>query len=175
MNAGNPAMEITVRRAQRSDVSDIAGLVGCYWEFERIAGFDRARTEANLAALIALPERGACWIAESRGAICAYLLAVYLFSLEHGGMMAEVDEFFVRPESRSAGTGSTILEFAERELRAAGFARIQLQLAVTNDRARGFYGRHGFRRRSGFELLDKPLSEIPAAEESHHAPAGFRP
>jgi ribosomal protein S18 acetylase RimI-like enzyme len=150
---------VTVRRAQRSDVSDIADLAARYWEFEGLAGFARARTEKNLTVLLSLPERGACWIAERGGAICAYLLAVYLFSLEHGGMMAEIDEFFVRPDSRSAGTGTTILQFAEREMKTAGLARVQLQVGVTNHRARGFYERQGYRRRSGYELLDKSLAD----------------
>lgn len=146
-----------VRRAQLSDVADIAALVARYWEFERIAGFERARTKKHLTVLMSLPERGACWVAESAGAIAGYLIAVYVFSLEHGGTMAEIDELFVRPELRCDGTGSALLVESEREMRSAGLVRVQLQLGVTNDRARGFYERHGYRRRSGYELLDKPL------------------
>ncbi|MGO9037354.1 MAG: GNAT family N-acetyltransferase [Steroidobacteraceae bacterium] len=129
-----------------------------YWEFERISGFERARTEKHLSALMSLPERGACWVAQRTGMVAGYLIAVYVFSLEHGGMMAEIDEFFVRPEFRGDGTGSALLVEMEREMRSAGLVRVQLQLGATNDRARGFYERHGYRRRSGYELFDKPLS-----------------
>ncbi len=151
-------MSIKIRRAELSDVADIAALVARYWEFERISGFERARTEKLLSALMSLPARGACWVAQRTGMVAGYLIAVYVFSLEHGGMMAEIDEFFVRPEFRGDGTGSALLVEMEREMRSAGLVRVQLQLGATNDRARGFYERHGYRRRSGYELFDKPLS-----------------
>ena len=151
-------MPTKIRRAELSDVADIAALVARYWEFEQIIGFERARTEKHLSALMSLPERGTCWVAQRTGMMAGYLIAVYVFSLEHGGMMAEIDEFFVRPEFRGDGTGSALLVEMEREMRSAGLLRVQLQLGATNDRARGFYERHGYRRRSGYELFDKPLS-----------------
>jgi ribosomal protein S18 acetylase RimI-like enzyme len=40
---------------------------------------------------------------------------------------------------------------------ARGLVRLQLQLGVDNLRGRAFYERHGFRRRAGYELFDKPL------------------
>ena len=86
-----------------------------------------------------------------------YLVAVFMLSLEHGGLMAEIDEVFVSQEMRSAGLGTQLLEAAERDLAARGLLRLQLQLGVDNEGARRFYERHGFRRRAGYELLDKPL------------------
>jgi len=152
------SMPTKVRRAQLSDAADIAALVARYWEFEEIPGFDPERTEKLLSTLISLPERGHCWVAESRGAIRGYLIVVYVFSLEHGGTMAEIDEFYVHPEFRSGGLGTALLTQSEQEMRSTGLVRVQLQLSVTNDRSRNFYERHGYRRRSRYELLDKPLS-----------------
>jgi GNAT superfamily N-acetyltransferase len=147
-----------IRLARQSDVPNVAFLVSQYWQFEQIAGFDRAHIEKILSGLISLPERGACWVAENAETISGYLIAVYVFSLEHGGTIAELDEFFVRPEFRSGGTGAALLSESERKMRDAGIVRVQLQLGLTNSRARFFYERHGYRRRSGYELLDKPLS-----------------
>jgi GNAT superfamily N-acetyltransferase len=132
-------------------------LTECYWEFESIGGFDRLRIEKLLSGLLSEPERGACWVAIADGRLCGYLLAVFVFSLEHGGLMAEIDEIFVSQPMRSAGTGARLLAEAERELGARGLVQLQLQLGIDNHRARGFYERHGFRRRSGYELFDKPL------------------
>jgi GNAT superfamily N-acetyltransferase len=149
---------LKIIRAQPSDVVRIASLVRLYWEFEGITGFDLTRTEDNLTTLLSLPERGACWLAESVGEIAGYLIVVYVFSLEHGGRMAEIDEFFVCPEYRSAGTGAALLLNSEREMMSMGIVHMQLQLGLTNGRARTFYERYGYRRRGGYELLEKPLS-----------------
>ena len=149
---------MSIRRATATDIADIAGLVERYWEFEAIRGFDRPRIEALLAGLLARPERGACWAAEEDGRLQGYLLAVFMFSLEYGGLMAEIDEVFVAQEARSAGLGSLLVERVEGDLAERGLVRLQLQLGVENHRARRFYERHGFERRSGYELLDKSLA-----------------
>jgi GNAT superfamily N-acetyltransferase len=146
-----------VRVAETEDIAGIALLAERYWEFESIDGFDSERIHALLGDLLANPQRGACWVAEADGRLCGYLLAVFMFSLEHGGMMAEIDEVFVSQDMRSAGTGSFLVAQAERDLAQRGLTRLQLQLGVDNHRARRFYERHGFMRRAGYELLDKAL------------------
>src|ERR1039458_282477 len=136
-----------IRFASTDDAAAIAALVERYWEFESIEGFDRLRVATLLAQLISDPQRGACWVAEAGGRLCGYLLAVFVFSLEHGGLMAEIDEVFVSDEFRSAGLGSLLVTRAERDLAERGMVRLQLQLGVHNESARRFYQRHGFLRR----------------------------
>jgi GNAT superfamily N-acetyltransferase len=150
-------MSFIIRLARDSDVDGIAALVKLYWEFERIDGFDHSRVAALLAELLRRPERGCCWIAEGDRGLEGYLLAVTMFSLEHGGTMAEIDELFVVPDKRSTGIGAALLRQAEQDLATAGLVRVQLQLGVTNQRAKLFYARHGFQTRGGYQLMDKAL------------------
>jgi GNAT superfamily N-acetyltransferase len=147
-----------------ADIPAITALVQRYWDFEAIEGFDARRIAALLGGLLSQPERGACWVAEADGRLCGYLLAVFMLSLEHGGLMAEIDEVFVTEEVRSAGLGSLLVAQAELELVEQGLVRLQLQLGVGNDRARLFYEKHGFRQRAGYELLDKPLRDDKSAQ-----------
>ena len=145
-----------IRLATLADIAGVASLVEQYWVFEDIAGFDRPRIETLLQGLLLEPTRGACWVAEAQENLCGYLLAVFVFSLEHGGLMAEIDEFFVASEMRSSGLGALLLGHAERDFARRGLVRAQLQLGSDNHRGRLFYERHGFLERSGYELLDKP-------------------
>jgi GNAT superfamily N-acetyltransferase len=152
---------VPVRAATAADVPRIAALVQQYWIFESIAGFEQPRIESLLQDLLAAPQRGACWVAESAGQLLGYALAAFIFSLEHGGLTAEIDELFVTPAGRCAGVGSHLLEAAERDFETRGVVRIQLQLAVGNRRARAFYQGRGYFPRAGYELLDKPLRGSP--------------
>lgn len=87
-----------------------------------------------------------------------YLLAVYVFSLEHLGLTAEIDEFFVRHEQRGRGFGARLLQSAESEFQAVRCTNVSLQLGRANAEAREFYRRRGYVERCGYELLDKDLT-----------------
>jgi len=149
---------VAVRCAKGSDVPQLLALVRRYWQFEGLGTFDALRLEVLLQELIRSPVRGQVWVAERTGTLCGYLVLVYLVSLEHQGLMAEIDELFVLPEARGVGLGSALLGAAEAALAHAGCVRLQLQLAVANEAARAFYARRGYQPRAGYGLLDKPLA-----------------
>ena len=154
-------MRPPVRLARDSDAHHIAALVARYWDFENIAGFDRARITALLERFLRHPQLGSCWVAEEGGQLVGYLLAVYLFSLEFGGMMAEIDEFFVLPERRASAIGTALLDAASDAMAQAGFARLQLQLGHQNVSGRRFYERRGFTPLHGYDVLTKSLTPKP--------------
>ena len=150
-------MNAIVRRTVAADIPALLPLIEQYWAFEDIAGFDPARVGRELGRLFADPQLGAGWIAEMNGKAAGYLLAVYVFSLEHLGVTAEIDEFFVLPSRRGHGAGSQLLQAAEAEFTRMNCTNVSLQLGRGNDAAREFYRRHGYSDRAGFELLDKML------------------
>jgi GNAT superfamily N-acetyltransferase len=151
----------SVRRAAAGDIPALLALVEQYWAFEAITGFDSARVGTELKRLFADPPLGAGWFAEANGRPAGYLLAVYVFSLEHLGLTAEIDEFFVLPSCRGHGAGSQLLQAAEAEFARMKCTNVCLQLGCGNDAAREFYRRHGYSDRAGFELLDKTLDGSP--------------
>jgi len=148
---------VNVRPAAPNDIPALLALVRRYWEFEGIEGFPALRVELVLQRLLAEPRLGAVWVAESDGRLVGYLIAVLVLSVEHQGLMAEIDEFFVLPEARSCGVGRQLLAAAETALAARGCVRLQLQLGVASLAGRGFYQHRGYAARAGYELLDKPL------------------
>jgi len=146
-----------IRAAVASDVPGLVSLVRRYWEFEGIAGFDALQIELLLQRLVPESSLGQVFVAADSTGLCGYLALVYVLSLEHRGLMAEIDEFFVVGAARAQGAGGRLLGAAEEALRRRGCVRLQLQLAVANHQARGFYERRGYHSRPGFELLDKAL------------------
>jgi GNAT superfamily N-acetyltransferase len=148
---------VSIRAAVQGDIPQLLALIRRYWEFEGIAGFEALRIELVLRHLIGAPHSGAAWVAEADGQLIGYLVAVIMPSLEHQGLMAEVDEMFVAPEARAHGVGRQLLTSLEQALAARGCVRLQLQLGVANTGARDFYRRLGFAPRDGYALYDKPL------------------
>ena len=146
-----------IREVTVSDISALLPLVAEYWSFESIAGFEAARVAAPLSRLLSAPRLGTGWIAIAEGAAVGYLLAVYVFSLEHLGLTAEIDEFYDSPARRGQAMGAELLGLAEAEFARMGCTNVLLQLSRSNDAARAYYRRRAYRERSGYELLDKML------------------
>jgi GNAT superfamily N-acetyltransferase len=154
-----PASQAVIRLATPGDIPSLLTLVRRYWDFEGIPGFTALRVELLLQRLLADAKLGVVWVAEAEAELVGYLIAVLVLSIEHQGLMAEIDEFFVTPQARSRGIGARLLAMAEDELGARGCVRLQLQLGVGNADARGFYERRGYTRRAGYELWDRDLKE----------------
>ena len=150
-----PTLEI--RTATPADAPTLIPLVGQYWRFEAIEGFDPARVASLLKRVLSDSKLGHAWLATVDGAPAGYLLAVYVFSLEHQGLTAEIDELFVVPQYRGLGLGGRLLETAEETFRGSGCTNVSLQIGRDNNEARAFYRAKGYAGRAGFELVDKSL------------------
>ena len=148
---------VNTRPATLADIERLLPLVEQYWRFEAIEGFDARRLAVLLQRVMSDDSLGHVWLAEVDGNAAGYLLAVFVFSLEHQGLTAEIDEFFVGPAYRSLGIGSQLLAAAEATFRIRGCTNIALQIGRDNDEARAFYRRHGYVDRAGFDLVDKNL------------------
>jgi ribosomal protein S18 acetylase RimI-like enzyme len=152
-----PTASASARVATHDDIGDIVHLVGEYWAFEGLEGFDAAEVAEQLDYLLSDRRLGDVWVCGSPPELAGYLVAVYVFSLEHKGLTAAIDEFFVLPALRGRGLGQSLLAAAEARFRELRCTNVSLQLARENDDARLFYRDRGYADRSGFELLDKNL------------------
>ena len=148
---------ITIQPATVEDIDSLLPMVEQYWKFENIEGFDPARMRALLTRVLEDASVGRIWISRVYGEPAGYLLAVYVFSLEHQGMTAEIDEFFLVPQHRGLGIGARMLAAAEAQFRIEECTNVSLQLGRSNEDARRFYRENGFEGRDGFELVSKML------------------
>ncbi|MEO8016239.1 MAG: GNAT family N-acetyltransferase [Pseudomonadota bacterium] len=148
---------IKINPAAPTDLEVLLPMVEQYWRFEAIEGFDATRMRTLLTRVLEDSNLGRAWVATVYGEPAGYLLAVYVFSLEHQGMTAEIDEFFVLPAHRGLGLGSQMLATAETHFRIEGCTNVSLQLGRRNEAARNFYRRNGFADRDGYDLVSKML------------------
>lgn len=157
----DPRRHAEIRRASAEDIPVLVPLVCDYWVFETLSGFDASHIADALAHLLADGRLGGVWLARFDGVPVGYLIAVYVFSLEHLGLTAEIDELYVAPDHRAGGVGASLLRAAEAAAAEAGCTNVFLQLGRRNHGARRFYARHGYSGREGFDLLEKPFAPHP--------------
>src|SRR5690554_5811713 len=97
--------------------------------------FEPQRAASQLTRLLSDASLGSGWMAFHDGEAAGYLLGVHVFSLEHFGLTAEIDELFVLPRHRGRGFGRALLAAAEGAFRSAGCTSVSLQLGRRNTAA----------------------------------------
>jgi ribosomal protein S18 acetylase RimI-like enzyme len=148
---------LDIRRAELTDIPAIADLVGQYWQFEGIDGYDRARITAVLETAILNEQLGTVFVALSEGNCVGYVVAFSMLSIEYGGVAAEIDELFIVSNFRGDGLGQRLIEALERRLKEQGCRYICMRVARENAKAEHFYQRLGYVRNDDYQMFEKMI------------------
>ena len=122
----------TVRRLRLADLNRIQ-------EIER-ASFGDEAYDRNLFAEFFRQCGELFLVVERDREVCGYMIACIR------GEQAELVSVAVDPAARGRGAASALMESTLRRLRRRGIARIVLMVKATNDTARAFYERYGFKK-----------------------------
>jgi diamine N-acetyltransferase len=136
--------------AQRLELVPVTGpdlplleqLVRAYY-VEDGPAFHEDRQPAALAALTAGEPFGRAWLIRLDGRPVGYVVLSWGFSVEAGGREACVDEFYLMPEVRNHGLGSSALALVEDEARNLAVRRVFLEVQRGN-RVIELYRRAGY-------------------------------
>jgi ribosomal protein S18 acetylase RimI-like enzyme len=115
---------------------------GAYAHFRRVYARALQRAQNGMAVL---------WVAEGEaqrliGQVFVLLNSEFDPQLANGEDRAFIHSFRVRPEFRSRGLGTRLLQKAEADLVARNFKIAGLNVAEDNVAALRFYERHGYRQ-----------------------------
>jgi GNAT superfamily N-acetyltransferase len=105
-----------------------------------------AALEAAIGGMLAEPRYGFILLAHEGKAAVGVAWVSTTWSLEHGGLTSWLEELYVIPTQRSAGTGRALLLEVIARTRALGCAAIDLEVDVEHARAEHLYQREGFSR-----------------------------
>ena len=136
---------LTIDRVDAATLPEAVELLAAQFAEHRIA-LAVERLESALAGLIGAAGYGAVLLAREGGRGVGLAAVSYLWTLEHGGLAAWLDELYVVPERRGAGVGSALLERAAAVALEAGCSTIDLEVDREHQRAERLYERTGFVR-----------------------------
>jgi ribosomal protein S18 acetylase RimI-like enzyme len=88
--------------------------------------------------------RGQVWLILEAETVIGYVALVWSYSLEYGGLAAEVDELYLKPEARGRGVGRAVMKRFFEFCRAENVMLLRLETEPDNEAARGFYETLGF-------------------------------
>lgn len=131
-----------IRRATSADRDAVLTLLRAQFAEHEIAA---DVLPPAIDGLFADPARGELFLAIDAGEAVGIAALLYLWTLEHGGPAAWLDELYVVPERRNAGVGRQLLDTALAAARAHGARAVDLEVDADHQRAAHLYQRAGFR------------------------------
>ena len=142
---------------------DIPALLDMMTDFYAESGYtlDRAHAEQAFTALLGDPRLGRVFMVQRDAADVGYVVVAFVFGMEYGGLMAVVDDLFVRAEHRDIGLGTSALAEVRRICARLGVRAISVEVGNDNPRARKVYDK------TGFEKADRQLMTLRLADSSH--------
>ena len=144
-------------------VGDVRTLVELMAEFYAESSYvlERARAAAAFTVLLSDPRLGRVWLIEQAAAEVGYVVVTFVYGMAYGGLMAFVDDFFVRPAYRNVGLGTAALAAARDACAIHGVRAMAVEVAGDNESALAVY------RRTGFAMTDRKLMVLALAAPTH--------
>jgi len=105
-----------------------------------------AELDQAVRGLVSVEGRGALLVVRDGERVLGVAALSYLWTLEHGGYAAWLDELYVLPGERDRGVGLALLSAALETARAAGAIALDLEVEASHARVEGLYRRNGFKR-----------------------------
>src|SRR5690242_3363495 len=136
-------MSCEVRAAAPADLDAVIALLVAQLREHAI---DTATASIAAAAdgIVRHPERGCILVACEAGAIVGVAALSFVWTIEHGGRSAWLEELYVSPPARGRGIGTALLRAALRTAADAGAAAVDLEVDAGHRRAARLYAREGF-------------------------------
>jgi GNAT superfamily N-acetyltransferase len=144
-------------------IPDIPMLVTLMAEFYAEAGFDLSSEAAarTFGAVLTDERIGRIWLITSDGMAQGYLVVVFGFSMEYGGVRGFVDDFFVRASARYRGLGRMALEAVRQSCVDSGVRVLLVETGPEGHPAQRLY------RRSGYVAVDRVFLTQALARPLH--------
>jgi GNAT superfamily N-acetyltransferase len=137
-------MEIS--RATVEDIPQLCELLALLFDQEAEFRPDSALQAEGVRQIIEFPERGRILALREGKTVVGMVNLLFTVSTALGGRVAILEDMVVRPDCRSRGAGSMLLEAALAFARSSGCLRVTLLTDAANEAAQRFYKRHGFSR-----------------------------
>jgi GNAT superfamily N-acetyltransferase len=147
-------------------MSDISILVELMSEVYAEAGYelDRVHAGAAFATLLGDERLGWSWLIETEGRDVGHIVVTLRFGMEYGGLIACLDDLYVKPEWRNRGLSRVALAEVREFCATAGVRAMTVEVAFDNGPAQAVYRRTGFAEPPNRQLL--ALALAPASHVS---------
>lgn len=142
------------------EIRDIDALVELMGEFYAESGYElnRARAAEAFAEILKDPRLGFVWLIEADGVCAGHVVVTVRYAMEFGGLLACVDDLYVRPAFRNRGLSTGALRDVVDFCRTRDMRAMSVEVGLHNEAALKVYRRTGFAVSEDRQLLALTLA-----------------
>ena len=105
---------------------------------------DITESKQLFETFIANPNLGKSWLVYQNDEIVGYVILTFVFSFEYKGILAFLDELYIKEEHQGKGIGKRVVQFVQQESSQLNVKMLYLEVEEHNENAQKLYLAHDF-------------------------------
>ena len=134
---------ITFSNLQNHQIETITSMMEDFYAIDNYP-IDLETTKKLFQEFIADENLGKCWLICKDDEIVGYFILTFIFSFEYKGLIAFLDELFIKEKHQGKGIGREVLAFIKVQIPKLSLKLLYLEVEHHNENAQKLYIANGF-------------------------------
>lgn len=134
---------ITFQNLQKKDIPAIVSMMQDFYDIDNYL-INIAESKQLFETFMANPNLGKAWLIYQDEEVVGYVILTFVFSFEYKGILAFLDELYIKNEHQGKGFGKLAVRFIQQESSQLNVKMLYLEVEEHNENAQKLYLAHDF-------------------------------
>ena len=134
---------ITFQNLQKSQIDSIVSMMQDFYAIDNYP-IHIEESKQLFETFIANSNLGKAWLVYKGEEVIGYVILTFVFSFEYKGILAFLDELYIKKEHQGKGFGKQAVQFVQQESSQLNVKMLYLEVEQHNENAQKLYLAHDF-------------------------------
>ena len=134
---------ITFQNLQKSQIDSIVSMMQDFYAIDNYP-IHIEESKQLFETFIANSDLGKAWLVYKGEEVIGYFILTFIFSFEYKGILAFLDELYIKKEYQGKGFGKQAVQFVQQESSQLNVKMLYLEVEQHNENAQKLYLAHDF-------------------------------
>ncbi|WP_353168472.1 GNAT family N-acetyltransferase [Flavobacterium sp.] len=129
---------ITFQNLQKSQIDSIVSMMQDFYAIDNYP-MDVDKSKQLFEMFLSQPNLGKAWLIFDDEEIVGYVILTFIFSFEYKGILAFLDELYIKSDHQGKGFGKQAVKFVQHESFQLNVKMLYLEVETHNENAQNLY------------------------------------
>jgi len=134
---------ITFQNLQQEKIPTIVSMMQDFYAIDNYP-INIEESKQLFKTFIANPNLGKAWLIYQNEEVVGYVILTFVFSFEYKGILAFLDELYIKKDHQGKGFGKLTVQFIQQESSQLNVKMLYLEVEEHNENAQKLYLAHDF-------------------------------